>query len=120
LQRYLLADVQGSRSGRVDFADQGKSCPLQRSCCKAPAGYLLMQTLHCLVTLPAHALQVDGSTVESATALIRAAYGPLTAAECVLLGSDVAALTCGVEHELLIQPAQWEDGEHRNLFRNRV
>ena len=57
------------------------------------------------------AVQVDGNIVESATAVIRAAYGPLTAAECVVLGSDVAALTCGVEHELLIQPAQGDDGE---------
>ena len=48
--------------------------------------------------------------MESAAAMIRASYGPLTAAECVLLGSDVAALTCGIEHELLIQPAQWADG----------
>ena len=60
--------------------------------------------------MPAVPRQVDGSVVESAAAVIRASYGPLTAAECVLLGSDVAALTCGVEHELLIQPAQWEDG----------
>ncbi len=82
------------------------------------SGFAAMPSLHpdCATALSnpdlaCHALQVDGNTVESATALIRAAYGPLTAAECVLLGSDVAALTCGVEHELLIQPAQWGDGE---------
>ena len=65
-----------------------------------------------------HAVQVDGSIVESATAVIRAAYGPLAAAECVLLGSDVAALICGIEHEMLIQPAQWKDGELSHPLRS--
>lgn len=38
---------------------------------------------------------------------IQAAYGPLTAAECVMLGGDVGSLTCGSPHRLFIQPALW-------------
>ena len=60
--------------------------------------------------LPCKLAQVDGEVVVSAAAVVHASYGPLTAAECTLLGSDVAALTCGIAHELFIQPAQWEGG----------
>lgn len=41
---------------------------------------------------------------------VQAAYGPLTAAECVMLGGDVGSLTCGWPHRLFIQPVLWGDG----------
>jgi hypothetical protein len=46
----------------------------------------------------------------SCVAQIQAAYGPLTAAECVMLGGDVGSLTCGWPHRLFIQPVLWGDG----------
>lgn len=87
-------------------------------CSLHPTPILSCKTALCEADLACRAAKVDGSIVESAAAVIRASYGPLTAAECVLLGSDVAALTCGIEHELLIQPAQWEDGMHRTPSRS--
>lgn len=55
---------------------------------------------------------IDG-TVLSSAASIHASHGPLTAAECVLLGSAVDTVTQGTAHKLLIQPAQWGAGELR-------
>lgn len=53
---------------------------------------------------------IDG-TVLSSAASIHASYGPLTAAECVLLGSDVDTVPCGTPHKLYLQPAHWGAGE---------
>ena len=43
-------------------------------------------------------------------ATFTASYGLLAAADCILVGSDVKTLPCGVVQELFIQPVQWSDG----------
>ena len=57
--------------------------------------------------------QVNGEALESAQRQLPAVYGPVTAADCVLVWAGGASLDCGASQKLTVQPKHLQHGRLR-------
>ena len=54
--------------------------------------------------------QVNGEALESAQRQVPAVYGPITAADCVLMWAGGATLDSGASQKLTVQPKHLQHG----------
>ncbi len=56
-------------------------------------------------------MQVNGEAVETAQRQLSASYGPVAAADCLLVLADNSDLECGAFQKLLVQPRNLQHGK---------
>ncbi len=56
-------------------------------------------------------MQVNGEAIETAQRQLSASYGPVTAADCLLVLAGNSDLECGAFQKLIVQPTNLQHGK---------